>query len=91
MLLCSCELIMCCSWNNETRSFYKWSYRWHSSVDMVQQEIMIVKQEAMKTIEELKNAGMVHTGLKILHTFIIDILGRHTPAAKIFGSKSEEE
>jgi len=42
-------------------------------------------------IEKLKIATDEHLGLELLHLFIRDLLGRHTPAAHIFTNKSEED
>ena len=50
-----------------------------------------VRRESLKKIEKLRFATDVHCGLEILHSFVLDLLGRSTPAAKIFLTKSEEE
>lgn len=54
-------------------------------------ELSNVKYEALQKSYKLRLATDLHIGLEILHLFILDILGRNTPAAKIFSSKSEEE
>ncbi len=80
------------SWNRDAETFHRCSnWLWTNSENVIKQEIKIVKQQASTLIEDLKYAGKLHIGLKVLHSFIVDVLGRHTPAAKIFGSKSEEE
>jgi hypothetical protein len=50
-----------------------------------------VRSESEKKIQKLKVAHDAHIGLELLHTFILDLLGRNTPVAKIFETKSEEE
>ena len=40
---------------------------------------------------QLKHAADDRIGLEILHTFILDVLGRETPAAHIFTSKMQED
>ena len=50
-----------------------------------------VRRETLKKVEKLRFATDIHCGLEILHTFVLDLLGRGTPAAKIFLTKSEEE
>ncbi len=54
-------------------------------------ELLKINQLSKEIIKELKSSTRIDMGLKILHMFIMDILGRNTPAAKIFGCKSEEE
>ena len=50
-----------------------------------------MKSESQLKIEKLKIATDEHFGLELLHLFILDLLGRHTPAAHIFATKSEED
>jgi hypothetical protein len=58
------------------------------------QAILATIHEAQADAEEvnaeLSRYTVQHAGLTLLHLFIQDILGRHTPAAKIFRSKFEE-
>ena len=54
-------------------------------------EMSSVRLEASKRISKLKLLGDEQAGLELLHLFIIDILGRHSPAAKIFASKLDED
>jgi hypothetical protein len=54
-------------------------------------ELQYVKTETAKKIEKLNIATDAHTGLEILHLFIKDLLGRDTPAAIIFETKSAED
>jgi len=49
------------------------------------------KVSAAKEVKKLKFAQDSHIGLEIMHMFVIDLLGRDTPAAKIFAAKAEED
>ena len=53
--------------------------------------IETVKKVAGNKVEQLKIATDEHTGLEILHLFILDLLGRDTPAAIIFEQKVDED
>ena len=59
--------------------------------DLIQREIKIARETAAKKAEKLRIATDAHTGLEILHLFIMDLLGRYTPAARIFETKAEED
>jgi hypothetical protein len=54
-------------------------------------ELQFVTAESAKKVDKLNIATDAHTGLEILHLFIKDLLGRDTPAAIIFETKSEED
>jgi hypothetical protein len=54
----------------------------------IQAEISFVQREAFDKYEKLKLANDSHVGLELLHLFVLDLLGRETPAAKIFVAKS---
>jgi hypothetical protein len=58
---------------------------------LIKTELSNVRSESEKKIQKLKVAHDTHIGLELLHTFILDLLGRNTPVAKIFETKSEEE
>ena len=58
---------------------------------LIRAEMNAVRKESLKKVEKLRFATDIHCGLEILHTFVLDLLGRGTPAAKIFLTKSEEE
>jgi hypothetical protein len=58
---------------------------------LIRKEVEFVKSETAKKVEKLNIATDKHTGLEILHLFIMDLLGRNTPAARIFETKSEED
>jgi hypothetical protein len=58
---------------------------------LIRKEVEFVKSETAKKVEKLNLATDKHTGLEILHLFIMDLLGRNTPAARIFETKSEED
>jgi len=42
-------------------------------------------------LSKLKLAMNVHIGLEVMHLFIIDLLGKNTPAARIFSALTREE
>jgi len=57
----------------------------------VYRELELVKRTTQQTVNKLKLATDDHTGLEILHLFVLDLLGRETPAANIFTKKSDED
>jgi hypothetical protein len=59
--------------------------------DLILHELEDVKAQTIKKAEKLNIASDAHTGLEILHLFIKDLLGRDTPAAIIFETKSAED
>jgi hypothetical protein len=59
--------------------------------DLILHELEDVKAQTTKKAEKLNIASDAHTGLEILHLFIKDLLGRDTPAAIIFETKSAED
>ena len=59
--------------------------------ELIRREIKAVAALTAAKAEKLKVATDTHTGLEILHLFIMDLLGRYTPAARIFESKSETD
>lgn len=63
----------------------------NSAETLIRSEMDAVRKETLKKVEKLRFASDIHCGLEILHTFVLDLLGRGTPAAKIFLTKSEEE
>jgi len=62
-----------------------------SAESAIKKELMFVKAETQSKYEKLRFATDVQIGMEILHLFIVDLLGRDTPVAKIFLTKSEEE
>jgi hypothetical protein len=42
-------------------------------------------------VDELKLCTDMQAGMEILHLFVVDLLGRHTPATKIFQGKTDED
>jgi hypothetical protein len=58
---------------------------------LIQKDLNIVEKESKEMLDRLHLAMDSHIGLEILHKFILDILGRDTPAAVIFGNKTEED
>jgi hypothetical protein len=59
--------------------------------DLIKKEIRKVHEITEEKYQKLKLATDVQIGLEILHLFLMDLLGRTTPAAKIFAAKSENE
>jgi hypothetical protein len=62
-----------------------------SSGDIIKKELEFVEKESKLKSHKLEYASSVQTGLEILHYFILDLLGRDTPVARIFLTKTEEE
>ena len=54
-------------------------------------EVLSVREESKRRIFKLKLVGNEQAGLELLHLFLIDLLGRHSSAAKIFISKLGED
>jgi hypothetical protein len=59
--------------------------------EQIRNEIEHVMNKKKEKISKLKIATREHIGLELLHLFILDLLGRDTPAAYIFKTKSEED
>eukprot|EP01038_Epipyxis_sp_PR26KG_P009221 gene9221-12434_t len=62
-----------------------------SAMDRIKNEMRTVRNKASKCASKLRLATDSHIGLELLHLFIIDLLGRETPAARIFETKAEED
>jgi hypothetical protein len=76
---------------NVRRSGYWSGNRLIRASDLIKKEIRIVHEMTEEKYRKLKLATDVQIGLEILHLFLMDLLGRTTPAAKIFAAKSENE
>ena len=59
--------------------------------EVIDHEIQFVQEESKKICKELRSATDNHAGLEILQLFIRDLLGRDSPASRIFYAKSEED
>ena len=59
--------------------------------DSIYHDIKSVRSRALAKIEALRVTTEEQTGLEIFHLFIVDLLGRDSPAAKIFQSKLGED
>jgi len=57
----------------------------------IRNELQLVRKQSAEKVEKLSMAVDEHIGLEILHLFVLDLLGRETPAARIFESKTDEE
>ena len=58
---------------------------------VMKRELRLVYEEAKKREKRLKLATDAHTGIEILHSFILDLLGKDSHAAQIFQEKAEED
>lgn len=59
--------------------------------DMIKKQLRFVHSQSRIKYEKLRLMSDVQAGTEILHCFVLDILGRETPVAKIFEAKTEEE
>ena len=59
--------------------------------DKVYRDVESVRSRAIAKIESLRVTTEEQVGLEIFQLFIIDLLGRNSPAAKIFESKLGED
>jgi len=66
-------------------------YRRIDSALQIKNEIKDVIKTSKEIADKLELATDQHTGLEILHLFILDVLGRDTAAARIFESKADED
>lgn len=62
-----------------------------NTAELIKKEINYVLNETKEKQKKLRFATDIQIGLEILHLFVLDLLGRHTPAAKIFLQKTETE
>ncbi len=60
-------------------------------MEIIQHELVYVQEESKHIAKELEPCTDTHKGIELLQLFIEDLLGRTTPAAKIFRSKAEED
>jgi hypothetical protein len=72
------------------RGVLSWSAQPSPQV-LVGRELAFVRTETAKKVEKLRYATDQHSGLEILHLFIVDLLGRRTPAARIFETKAMDD
>ena len=65
----------------------------NSSTTMVRirSELVAVRSTLALKKRKLQSATDAHIGLEILHLIVLDLLGRDSPAARIFEMKSDEE
>lgn len=72
--------------------YYYWKGRRTISVQhMVEEELLEVEKESDQVALRLSAATDRDVGLEILQQFVADLLGRDTPAARIFACKAEED
>lgn len=71
---------------------YKYcSYNVMDTENIICNEIINVKQESEMKLEKFKNLNEKDIGLEMMHTFMLDLLGRKSRAATIFISKTDED
>lgn len=73
------------------RTLFFWRSFNRNSKSVIKEELILVQKQTASKIEKLRFATDVHTGLEILHLFVLDVLGRDTAAAKIFLTKSDQD
>ena len=59
--------------------------------DSIYIDVHSVRKRVLSKIEALRVTTEEQTGMEVLHLFIVNLLGRNSPAAKIFGSKLDED
>jgi hypothetical protein len=57
----------------------------------LQKLLVEVKEAATEDLEMLERSSDVVIGMRIIQQFVIDLLGRNTPMATIFRTKTEAE
>jgi hypothetical protein len=57
----------------------------------LQKLLVEVKEVAAEELEMLERSSDVVIGMRIIQQFVIDLLGRNTPMATIFRTKTEAE
>lgn len=57
----------------------------------IEKELAVVFEESMEKQEKLEAASDLQIGVELLHAFVLDIVGRHSSAGKIFRIKAGEE
>eukprot|EP01039_Chlorochromonas_danica_P011284 gene11284-12586_t len=74
----------------EIRSYHwLWGPRVVYMENFVKTELLAVSEETEDVLSIMDNASDVHKGFEILQLFVRDLLGRNTPAARIFAVKAE--
>jgi hypothetical protein len=59
--------------------------------ECITEEVQFAADEAKRLASILPNYSVHHAGLEVLHLFMVDLLGRRTPAARIYQEKFGEE
>lgn len=72
-----------------TGEFSKHGFR--NAEAILRNEMSLVQKQTKQKLNKLSMATDTQIGLELMHMFVLDILGRDTPAAKIFQSKSSIE
>ncbi len=66
-------------------------FRGNDAGESIRRELLEVQCQCDMKFEKLKDTLESDIGLELLHLFILDLIGRDTPAAKIFVSKTNTE
>jgi hypothetical protein len=76
--------------SQQISTFWGFKYR-RNAKKIIMNELKSTMVESDSKLDKLRLASDLQVGLEILHMFVLDILGRHSSAAKIFSSKSSLE
>ena len=63
----------------------------YSAEALIRKELATIRREVTTKGRALRYSSDVQIGLELMHLFVLDLLGRATPAAKIFQTKSMNE
>jgi hypothetical protein len=89
------EIISPCSWNPDTKHFFPsrdhWIFSSPTSDRSVLKELQAVRDHIRQKEHKLRSAPDLFIGIEIMHQFAIDLLGKGTPAARIFETTISEE
>jgi hypothetical protein len=88
------------SWDPFLQTFTSWKYKYNNNYHIesddiqntlspLEEEILDVKSLSEKQIMKLKPASDLQIGMELFHLFIVDMLGRDSPAARIFEAKTD--
>jgi hypothetical protein len=62
-----------------------------NNAEILRDEMRFVRKETRRKVAKLEVASDSHIGVELMHLFMLDVLGRETPAAKIFLTKSQQD
>ena len=79
------------AWGCSRQQQHRGSTQGLDTAECIRQEVNFVSKFSVRKTEVLRWTSSRHTGLEILHLFIMDLLGRNTPAARVFETKVEAD